>query len=117
MRASDKAYQTLLDEIVEIGFGHRADQGRIMRPRAARIEMRPLQMEANKPPMRNGRRNHSARSLWCIGDQRRQDCRSALPRMGSADLRNRLGGTGAIQHHPAAAVHLQIHESGADRAG
>jgi hypothetical protein len=69
---------------------HRADQVCVMRPLPPWVEVRPLQVQAKEPRhtvpgRRDPRRDHGARGIPRVGDQRRQDARGPKPGMGRAD--------------------------------
>ena len=97
----------------QIGLGHRPDQGRVMRPLAPWVQMRPLQMQSKKPRHalaagRNPRCDDLGNGLGRIGDQRGQQARRAKLGMGGADMGQGVGIRRAIHGNSAAPIDLQI---------
>ncbi len=99
----------------EVRLLHRPDQPRVMRPLAPGIEMRPLEVQPEKPrhPVRrrrDARLHRRAGDLRRIRDQRRQEPGRPQQPVRRTDRPDPVQIRPAVQHHPAAAVHLQVDE-------
>ncbi len=100
---------------------HRTDQGRIMRPLPPGIEVRSFQMQAEEPRHPRLCRlhpgvDHGHGRLRCIRDKRGKNPRRPKHPMRSADVAQGGEVRRPVHHHPAAAIYLQVHETGGQRA-
>ena len=102
------------DELVAVAFPHRADEFRQMDALAARIDERPLDMDAEdarrrarRLARRRQRRDEHGRR---VGDDGRQDRGDAGAAKRGGDRRQRLGRRRRVEQHAAAAVDLPVDE-------
>ena len=104
-----------VDEEREVRRLHRPDQPRVVRALAAGVEVRPLEVQPEEAGHALGgggdpRLHRRAGDLGRVGDQRRQEPGRPEPRMRGADGADAVEVGVVVQHHPAAAVHLQVDE-------
>jgi hypothetical protein len=115
------------EEHIEMGCGvdkhrgvlllHRADQAWLMRAFAFDTEVRPLKMKPEKtlyaiPCGGFAGFERSRRRGRPVGDQRGQQGGGSKLRMGAADRADRLHARRIVEKDAAAAIHLQIDETG-----
>ena len=106
-----------LDQQREVGIGHRPDQRRIMRALAGERQVRAFEVQPADPrhalcDRRRHRRDGGAAVLGRVGDEGGQDGAGAEPGMGRGHDRQRLGRGRVVEHHAAAAIDLEVDESG-----
>ena len=100
---------------------HRSDQRGIMGALARGVDMRPLEMQPEKPRharlgRRHARLDHRARDLRRVGDQRRKQPGRSEPPVRGADGGDLVQARIGAEHDPAAAVHLEVDETGREDA-
>lgn len=97
-----------------------SDQGRIVGALARRVEVRPLQVQAEQ----TGKAPGGDHRVRCFGhllrgrrDQRRHGPAGAEPALRRDDVGDGLGCGAVVHHHAAAAVHLEIGTGGHEQVG